>query len=102
MDRFSQDLRHALRMLKKTPVFTTVVIFTLAVGIGANTAMFSIVNGVLLQGLPFRDAERIVDINEVERRDPTGGGAIAPATFLDWQRMATTLEVDERVRAAHL
>jgi putative ABC transport system permease protein len=92
MDRFSQDLRHALRMLKKTPVFTAVVIFTLAVGIGANTAMFSIVNGVLLQGLPFRDAHRIVDINEVERRDPTGGGAIAPATFLDWQRMATTIE----------
>ncbi|MGE0862653.1 MAG: ABC transporter permease [Vicinamibacterales bacterium] len=92
MDRFAQDLRHALRMLRKTPVFTAVVIFTLAVGIGANTAMFSIVNGVLLQGLPFRDAERIVDINEVERRDPTGGGAIAPASFLDWQRMSTTLE----------
>lgn len=92
MDRFTQDLRHALRMLLKAPVFTTVVIFTLAVGIGANTAMFSIVNGVLLQGLPFRNAERIVDINEVERRDPTGGGAIAPATFLDWQQMSTTLE----------
>jgi putative ABC transport system permease protein len=79
-------------MLLKTPVFTTVVIFTLAIGIGANTAMFSIVNGVLLQGLPFRDAERIVDINEVERREPAGGGAIAPATFLDWQKMSTTLE----------
>ncbi|MEY4636653.1 MAG: hypothetical protein RJA55_2451 [Acidobacteriota bacterium] len=92
MDRFSQDFRHALRMLLKTPVFTTVVIFTLAVGIGANTAMFSIVNGVLLQGLPFRDPDRIVDINEVERRDPVGGGAIAPATFLDWQKMSTTLE----------
>ena len=79
-------------MLRKTPVFTAVVIFTLAVGIGANTAMFSIVNGVLLQGLPFRDADRIVDINEVERRDPTGGGAIAPASFLDWQKMSTTIE----------
>ena len=53
--------------------------------------MFSIVNAVLLQGLPFRDPERIVDLNEVERRDPTGGGAIAPATFLDWQRLTTTL-----------
>lgn len=79
-------------MLLKTPVFTTVVIFTLAIGIGANTAMFSIVNGVLLQGLPFRDAERIVDINEVERREPAGGGAIAPATFIDWQKMSTTIE----------
>ncbi len=79
-------------MLRKTPVFTAVVIFTLAVGIGANTAMFSIVNGVLLQGLPFRDADRIVDINEVERRDPAGGGAIAPATFIDWHKMSTTIE----------
>jgi putative ABC transport system permease protein len=93
MDRLSQDLRHAFRMLLKTPVFTAVVIFTLAIGIGANTAMFSIVNGVLLQRLPFRDADRIVDINEVERRDPTGGGAIAPATFLDWRRLSSTIEV---------
>ena len=79
-------------MLFRTPVFTLVVVFTLAVGIGANTAMFSVVNGVLLQQLPFRDAERIVDINEVERRDIAGGGAIAPATFLDWQRMTTSFD----------
>ena len=69
MDKLVRDLRHAVRMLLKTPVFTSVVVFTLAVGIGANTAMFSIVNGVLLQGLPFQHAERIVDLNEVERRD---------------------------------
>ena len=79
-------------MLRKTPAFAAVVIFTLAVGIGANTAMFSIVNGVLLQALPFQHAERIVDINEVERRDIAGGGAIAPATFVDWQRMATSFD----------
>ena len=93
MDRLIRDLRHALRMLRKTPVFTIVVVFTLAVGIGANTAMFSIVNGVLLQGLPFKDADRIVDLNEVERRDAAGGGAIAPATFLDWRKMATSYDV---------
>ncbi len=69
------------------------VVFTLAVGIGANTAMFSIVNGVLLQGLPFQHPERIVDLNEVERRDLGGGGAIAPATFLDWRKMATSFDV---------
>ena len=92
MDRLLRDLRHAARMLRKTPVFTTVVVFTLAVGIGANTAMFSIVNGVLLQGLPFTHAERIVDLNEVERRD-LGAGAIAPATFLDWRKMATSYDV---------
>jgi putative ABC transport system permease protein len=92
MDRLGRDLRHAVRMLLKTPVFTSVVVFTLAVGIGANTAMFSIVNGVLLRGLPFTHADRIVDINEVERRDIGGGGAIAPATFVDWQRMATSFD----------
>ena len=79
-------------MLLKAPVFASVVVFTLAVGIGANTAMFSVVNGVLLQRLPFPHAERIVDINEVERRDIAGGGAIAPATFVDWQKMATTFD----------
>src|SRR5262245_31134101 len=92
MDKLGRDLRHAVRMLLKTPVFTAVVVFTLAVGIGANTAMFSIVNGVLLQGLPFKHAERIVDINEVERRN-YGAGAIAPATFVDWQKMATSFDV---------
>ena len=92
MDRLIRDLRHAFRMLRKTPVFTTVVVFTLAVGIGANTAMFSIVNGVLLQGLPFKNADRIVDLNEVERRD-LGAGAIAPATFFDWRKMTTSYDV---------
>jgi putative ABC transport system permease protein len=90
MDKLIRDLRHAVRMLLKTPVFSSVVVFTLAVGIGANTAMFSIVNGVLLQGLPFQHAERIVDLNEVERKG--GSGAIAPATFVDWQKMATSFD----------
>src|SRR4029078_3643441 len=92
MDRLIRDLRHAVRMLLKTPVFTIVVVFTLAVGIGANTAMFSIVNACLLQGLPFKNAERIVDVNEVERRNLGGGGAIAPATFVDWQKMSTSFD----------
>ena len=89
MDRLLQDVRHAIRVLRKTPVFTLVVIFTLALGIGANTAMFSVVNAVLLQGLPFRDASRIVDVNEWSEQRPT---AIAPANFLDWQRMSRSFE----------
>ena len=91
MDRLLQDLRHAVRVLLKTPAFTAIVVFTLAVGIGANTAMFSIVDGVLLSGLPFRDADRLVDLNEVERADRTRG-AVAPATFADWQRLSTSIE----------
>jgi predicted permease len=89
MDRFIQDLRHATRVLLKTPVFTLVVIFTLALGIGANTAMFSVVNAVLLQALPFRDASRVVDLNEYDRSGPT---AIAPANFVDWQRLSRSFD----------
>lgn len=78
-------------MLRRTPTFTAVVILTLAVGIGANTAMFSVVNAVLLEGLPFRDAERVVDLNEVEIRN-RDRGAIAPANFVDWRKAATSFE----------
>lgn len=63
-------------MLLRTPLFTIVIIFTQAVGIGANTAMFSVVNAVLLQGVPFKDADRIVDLNEVEIRNRN------PMTFI--------------------
>ncbi|HTM33180.1 MAG TPA: ABC transporter permease [Vicinamibacterales bacterium] len=91
MDRVLQDLRHAARMLARTPVFTLVIIFTLAVGIGANTAMFSVVNAVLLQSLPFKNADRIVDINEVEKRQ-RNRGAIAPANFVDWRAQAASFE----------
>lgn len=87
MDRLTQDLRHAVRMLRKAPAFTLVVVFTLAVGIGANTAMFSVVNGVLLAGLPFADPDRLLDLNEVEI-DNRARGAIAPANFVDWRAQA--------------
>jgi putative ABC transport system permease protein len=90
MDRFAQDLRHAVRVLRKTPVFTLVVVFTLALGIGANTAMFSVVNAVLLQDLPFSDPSRVVDINEYNNG---GATAIAPANFVDWRRMARSFSV---------
>jgi predicted permease len=91
MERLVQDVRHAIRMLARTPTFTLVIIFTLAVGIGANTAMFSVVNAVLLQGLPFRDADRVVDINEVEVRN-RDRGAIAAANFLDFRAEARSFE----------
>src|SRR5215470_9171595 len=78
-----QDCRYALRMLLKAPGFTVVAVLTLALGIGANTAIFSVVRGVFLQRLPFPNAERLVQIQEAvgpEHRNP-----VSYPNFLDWK-----------------
>ena len=62
METLLRDLRHRFRMLLKNPALTLVIVLTLALGIGANIAMFSMVNTVLLQSLPFKDSERLVSI----------------------------------------
>jgi predicted permease len=75
-----QDIRYGVRMLAKNPGFTVVAVVTLALGIGANTAIFSIVNATLLQPLPFRDADRVMWVREKNH------GSVAPANFLDWRQ----------------
>src|SRR5262245_26672418 len=76
-----QDIRYAIRQFVKTPAFTIVSVLTLAVGIGVTTAMFSVVNGVLLRPLPYPESERLMRVHEVIPR--FGRFSVAPATFLD-------------------
>ncbi|HEX4630437.1 MAG TPA: ABC transporter permease [Chthoniobacterales bacterium] len=95
MKNFLADLRFGLRMLRKSPGFALTTIAVLALGIGANAAVFSVVDAVLLRSLPLRDPERVVMLWE---KNPALGGSIgervpsAYVNFLEWQRQATQFE----------
>src|SRR4029434_1067109 len=89
-DAMIQDLRFGLRMLLKQPGFTLVASITLALGIGANTAIFSVINTVLLRPLPYHDPERLAQI--WERKLDGGNNVISPDNFLDWQEQAKSFE----------
>jgi len=86
-----QDLRFGLRMLLKNPGFTLVATLTLALGIGANTAIFSVVNALILRPLPYPDSERLVWVEEVSKKTNNSQPAWG-AHFLDWQEHSRTLE----------
>jgi len=90
LEQFLQDALYALRTLRKTPGFTAVVILTLALGIGANTAIFSVVQGALLAPLPYFQPDRLVGMLESNPRFPRVW--ISYPNFRDWQRNARSFE----------
>src|SRR3954452_18171345 len=91
METFLYDLRYAVRSLSRSPGFVAVSVLTLAIGIGANTAIFSAVKALLLRPLPYQDPDRVVFIQE--KRAMSGvPSSVSPLNYLDWKNQNRAFE----------
>ena len=93
-----QDLRHGARLLVRAPGFAAIAIAALAIGIGANTAIFSVVNTLLLQPLPYHDADRLAIVWEHNIPRDRKNNVVAPANFLHWREMNQGVRRSRRVQ----
>jgi putative ABC transport system permease protein len=92
MESLFINLRHSLRTLLKAPVFTTIVILTFALGIGANTAVFSFVSATLLRTLPLPEPDRVVVLGEYNPAKNSSYTSVSPRNLEDWERQSQTVE----------
>jgi len=88
MGNWGQDIRFAIRTLQKNPGFAVVAVLTLALGIGANTAIFTVVNALLISPLPFPQLDRVMQLHEQETSRNVERGVVAPGNFTDWKAQA--------------
>jgi putative ABC transport system permease protein len=91
LSTLAHDLRYAVRLLRRTPGFTAVALLTLALGIGANTAIFSLINGVLLQPLPYPGSDRLYRVLHSSVGDGTDLSSMTPGNFYDLKRDSSTM-----------